>query len=79
MRILAGLWYGWQTMPENDGAPHFAPIRICSATLALHDGLIIDLKFLIPALSRNVTLSRERLGVLCPADKYLVAKLHTRL
>ena len=78
MRILAGLWYGWQTMPEDDGAPHFTPIRVCSATLAFHDGLVVDLKFLIPTLSRSVTLSREQLGVLCPADDYLVAKLRPR-
>jgi hypothetical protein len=79
MRILAGLWYGWQTMREEDGAPRFSPIRICSATLALHDGLVVDLKFLIPTFSRSVTLSREHLGLLCPADDYLVARLRPRL
>lgn len=79
MRILAGRWYGWQTMPEEDGAPRFAPIRICSAALALHEGMTLDLKFLIPTFSRGVTLWREHLGVLCPADDYLVARLRTRL
>lgn len=79
MKILAGLWYGWQTMPEDDGAPRFTPIRICSATLALRDGLAVDLKFLIPTFSRSVTLSREHLGVICPADDYLVARLRPRL
>jgi hypothetical protein len=79
MRLLAGLWYGWQTMPNRDGAPHFAPIRICSATLGFHEGMVVDLRFLNPSDRAGVRLSHERLRILYPADDYLIAKLDTRL
>ena len=79
MRLLAGLWYGWQTMPTNDGAPYFSPIRICSATLGFRHGTAIELKFLNPSDPRGARLSHERLRILCPADESLIAMLDTRL
>ena len=78
VRLLPGLWYGWQTMPGNGSTPHFTPVRVCSATLIFHDGPLVDLRFLTPTSSHNVELAYERLEVLFPADHYLIAKLHIR-
>jgi len=49
MRIIAGHWYSWQMIPDKLGAPYFAPIRICAASLGAHDLSVIDLTYLCPA------------------------------
>jgi hypothetical protein len=61
VRIFAGYWYGWQTTPGNDGVPHFAPIRICTAKLDLLERTAVELNLLL-----RVEWLHEYADVTCP-------------
>src|SRR5258708_4462072 len=75
VRIISGHWYGWQTTPDNGEAPHFAPIRICSARLDSRDGTLVELTFLTPGHPHGVKHSVEQLRILYLAHEHLIANL----
>jgi hypothetical protein len=75
MKILSGHWYGWQTMPGKDGAPDFAPIRICAAQIDQLDRTVIELTFL--TLGYRQGARQKRLRILQPTQEYLVATFDT--